>query len=201
MIVKVCGITNEEQLVDLIEFGVDMVGLNFYPESKRFISEPILSPMAITKRVGVFVNPSPEEIALKIFEHKLDMIQLHGDESPEFCLQVAEQRPVIKAFGVNEVFSFDKVKDFTNCADYFLFDNKTPGYGGSGNKFDWGKLMEYKGKIPFLLSGGIKPNDISEILKINHPALAGIDINSGFESRPGIKDLNAIKEMMKLIRR
>ena len=201
MIVKVCGITDERQLDKLIQVGVDMVGFNFYPASKRFLQQPLLSPMSLVKRVGVFVNPSLEDVSLKVFEHSLDAIQLHGDETPEFCSEVVELRPVIKAFGVDDNFTFQKVEAYSEFADYFLFDNKTSQYGGSGKKFNWQKLLEYEGKTPFLLSGGITLKDINEIMDISHPGLDGIDVNSGFEISPGVKDLELVNEMMKIIRK
>ncbi|MEN8248656.1 MAG: phosphoribosylanthranilate isomerase [Bacteroidota bacterium] len=201
MIVKVCGITNQEQYNQLIELGVDMIGLNFYPKSKRYITSPILPNTTEASRVGIFVNPAIETLKNTVDQYQLDIIQLHGDESPEFCATASKIKPVIKAFGVDSQFSFDITTHYSQFAKYFLFDTKSVDYGGSGQKFNWSKLNEYDGSIPFLLSGGIRLEDIEEIMNIHHPMLSGIDVNSGFESSPGIKDMDLIEQMMKLIKK
>jgi len=141
--------------------------------------------------VGVFVNES----ATKVFEladkFKLDYIQLHGDEDQIFCSKIAEKISVIKVFRIDEGFDFSLIEKYTS-ASYFLFDTQTKHYGGSGKKFNWEKLNKYSGKTPFLLSGGIGPNDVDQILAISHPQFVGIDINSKFESSPGIKDKSLV---------
>jgi len=200
MIVKVCGITDIDQFKWLDKHEIDMIGLNFYPKSKRYIEQlPLRGYKTKSKKVGVFVNPSLSEVLSKCKEFYLDMVQLHGYESAEFCDIIAHEVPVIKAFGINDDFDFAELEPYLELATYFLFDTKSSGYGGSGKKFKWEKLNEYKFKTPFLLSGGITLKDIPQILGIDHSSLAGIDVNSGFEKSPGIKNLKNIELMMKLI--
>lgn len=196
MIIKVCGIKTVENVHFLSKANIDMVGLNFYKPSIRYLSNDIppsrFDPFdAKVKRVGVFVNKSQECILTIGKKFKLDYAQLHGDEDPEFCELLSKHIPIIKVFRVDEHFDFSTIKDY-NSADFFLFDTQTKNYGGSGKKFDWKKLNQYKGSQPFLLSGGIGPLDINEIMKIHHPQFAGIDINSKFESEPGVKDKNMV---------
>ena len=192
MIIKVCGIKTEENISFLSQARIDMVGLNFYAPSVRYLPDEV-NPILFdkfdvdVKRVGVFVNESP----LRIFElgnkYKLDYIQLHGDEDEYFCNKIAEQFPVIKVFRIDDNFDFSMIYKYTS-ASYFLFDTQTRHFGGSGKKFNWEQLNQYSGKVPFLLSGGIGPDDVDQILSISHPQFVGIDINSKFESHPGIKD-------------
>ncbi len=201
MKVKVCGITRADQFNTLAQMGVDMIGFNFYPSSERYVSNQIagLSSATVTHRVGVFVNPSLDVLGEKITTHNLDMVQLHGDEPVDFCRQASSSIPVIKAFGIDEAFDFNALQPYAEVVSYFLFDTRTAGYGGSGRKFNWQLLAGYRLNTPFLLSGGIRLADIAGIKKIAHPQLAGIDVNSGFEISPGVKDLAKINEMMNLL--
>ncbi len=205
MIIKVCGIKTKENISFLSKSKIDMVGLNFYRPSSRYIDDDIEINIFDKlgdhiKRVGVFVN----EKASAIFEisqrFKLDYVQLHGDEDANFCSKVAEQIPIIKVFRIDETFHFESSLADYSMATYFLFDTQTKNYGGSGKKFDWEKLKQYSGDIPFLLSGGIGPDDASQILDIDHPKFIGIDINSKFESQPGIKDRNLVLPFVSLLR-
>jgi len=204
MIIKVCGIKTKENIAFLSKADIDMVGLNFYKPSVRYISADIQTSNfdkfdSSVKKVGVFVNESIKVIQEKIREFELDYVQLHGDEDLEFCDRMAEFIPVIKVFRVDENFDFKSIDKFTSAA-YFLFDTQTKHYGGSGKKFDWNKLNRYEGSIPFVLSGGIAPDDQKLILDISHPQFAGIDINSKFESAPGIKDQSLILPFIQSIR-
>lgn len=201
MIIKVCGIKKSSQFNWLDEHGVSMIGLNFYPQSKRFINQSLdgISQSSTADKVGVFVNPELSYLFEKVDEYNLDMVQLHGNESQAFCDEVSQHIAIIKAFGVDENFSFADTESYFNSARYLLFDTKSSTYGGSGKKFNWHKLSEYQFDKPFLLSGGIQLEDIPSIIELNFSALAGIDINSGFEISPGIKDLDKINIMMKLI--
>ena len=178
-----------------------MIGLNFYPKSKRYVSVEIdtTSYKPNTANIGVFVNPDLAYILEKVDAYNLNMVQLHGNESAELCEEVAKHIAVIKVFGVDGAFKFDDTEPYLNSATYFLFDTKSPTYGGSGKKFDWHKLGEYKYDRQFLLSGGIQLEDIEEISRLKHHALAGIDVNSGFEISPGNKDLKKIETMLKTI--
>ena len=196
LLVKVCGINREKNLKQISQLNIDMIGLNFYLGSKRFINNISININPNIKRVGVFVNPSLSEIKQYKIDAKLDYLQLHGSESPEFCRSITPICPVIKAFGVDETFDFT-ITEAYNFADYFLFDTKTMLHGGSGEKFNWQKLNEYIGETPFLLAGGIGPEDVIKLLEIDHPKFAGVDINSRFEIEPGIKHVRKVDEFIK----
>lgn len=196
MLIKVCGITEQDQLDQISKF-VDMTGMIFYPKSPRFLANYI-EGNAIN-RVGVFVNETEEAIHKIADEHKLDVIQLHGSESPEFCAALKTDFKVIKAFGIGESFDFEALSDYSNV-DYFLFDTQTKDHGGSGRQFNWQLLDNYTLDTPFLLSGGIGPEHISEIMDISHPQFAGIDLNSKFEIQPGIKDIQKLKDFTNELR-
>lgn len=193
MIVKVCGITNEAQASAISEF-TDFIGFIFYPKSKRYT--PNSFPSMAAKKTGVFVNTPIQEVIRMAILEKLQVVQLHGDESPEFCAALQAQIPVIKSFGIDADFDFEQLKAYESSVDYFLFDTKTSSYGGSGKSFDWGLLDRYEGKTPFFLSGGIHPELLGEIKKISHPQLIGIDLNSGFELNPGIKTIELLKHFI-----
>ncbi|RLD22116.1 MAG: phosphoribosylanthranilate isomerase [Bacteroidetes bacterium] len=201
MIVKVCGITTTEQFTWLSQHGVDMIGLNFFSQSKRYIGRLFsgLNETSKSKKIGVFVNPDLSYLLEIMEEYQLDMVQLHGNETVAFCNEVSKKIHVIKAFGVDENFSFSDTEPYLKSVRYLLFDTKSKSFGGSGLKFNWHKLSEYQFDMPFLLSGGIKLDDILEIKDLKYPELAGIDVNSGFEISPGIKDLDEINKMLKIV--
>jgi len=204
MIIKVCGIKTEENILFLSKSSIDMVGLNFYQPSIRYVPEEFdpeffdILPSHI-KRVGVFVNERHDNILRLSKKFKLDYAQLHGDENSEFCKKLSEWIPIIKVFRIDDGFEFSSINAFA-IATYFLFDTQTKNYGGSGKKFDWNKLKDYRGKIPFLLSGGIGPDSQEQLVKINHSQFVGIDINSKFESEPGIKDKSLILPFLESMR-
>lgn len=182
--------------------GIDWMGFIFYPKSPRAVKEvPEYLPKN-TERVGVFVNETKEKILETARAFNLSLIQLHGDESPEFCDEMGQNGlKVIKAFSIGDKFPKDAVEKYSGYCQYFLFDTKSELYGGSGRKFNWEILSDYHGETPFLLSGGISLEDAEEILKINHPKFAGIDINSRFETEPGIKNPKLINEFIQKIRK
>jgi phosphoribosylanthranilate isomerase len=193
MFVKVCGITTPEQAHEISRL-VDYVGYIFHPDSPRYVSQSFPSMKA--RKVGVFVDlPLQELIHTTIYE-KLDAVQLHGNEAPEYCAALQEQVQVIKSFGIEENFDFEQLKAYENYVDFFLFDTKTPMHGGSGKQFDWHILEAYTGKTSFILSGGLRSESITQIQALNHPKLAGIDLNSGFETTPGIKNVSQLKQFL-----
>lgn len=200
MIVKVCGLKYIDNLTAVANLSVDMVGLNFYKPSKRYMKKLADSEMNLiqemnTSTVGVFVNDSLSSV-MKIRENfNLDYVQLHGDEDNTYCEEIKKVVNVIKVFGVDATFDFDETEKYTMC-DYFLFDTKDICYGGTGRKFNWQKLNEYKGETPFILAGGIAPGDEEEIRSIDHPSFIGIDINSKFETSPGEKDVKIIENFI-----
>ncbi|MDV7185810.1 phosphoribosylanthranilate isomerase [Lutibacter sp. TH_r2] len=199
MKIKVCGMRDAENISELVKLKPDYMGFIFYGKSKRFVSDfPQVEIPSEIKKVGVFVNESFDEVIEIVEKNKLDAIQLHGNESPDYCeeLKVLMIRPVeiFKAFSVDDNFDFSKTLAYQKCCDYLLFDTKGKEYGGNGVKFNWQVLDNYKGETPFLLSGGIAKVDAAEIKNISHKAFAGIDINSGFEIEPALKNIKDIKE-------
>ncbi len=199
MKLKVCGMKHPENIKKLIDIQPDYIGFIFYPKSKRYIGgslqqEVIQAIPASIKKVGVFVNESIDKIEMKIKDYQLDFIQLHGDESAEFCKQLCEKGfQIINAFQVHKDFDFNKLDAYKAYCKYFLFDTQTPLYGGSGNKFDWHLLNNYDNEIAFFLSGGIDLEDADKILNIKKLNIHAIDINSKFEIEPGLKDIDKIK--------
>jgi phosphoribosylanthranilate isomerase len=147
--------------------------------------------------VGVFVDENAFEIMALAKNLGLEWVQLHGNENPKTCQMLKRQGlKIIKAFSVDENFNFAITQQYEKVANFFLFDTKTKSHGGSGEKFDWAILEKYDGHIPFFLSGGIGPDDVESILKINHPKLTGVDINSGFEDAPGLKNIEKLKKFI-----
>ena len=201
MIVKVCGLRTEQNLAKVND-SLDMIGLNFYMPSIRCVALEAdaynILPTTV-KRVGVFVNEDMESIIKKISEFGLDYVQLHGDESADFGKLVAQYAQVIKVFRISSVEDLIGITDHS-YAEYYLFDTYTDNYGGSGRQFDWSLLNNYKGDIPFLLSGGIGPDDTDSISKISHPMFRGVDINSRFESEPAVKDMEMIDRFLEVIK-
>lgn len=178
---------------------VDWLGFIFYPQSKRFVgADPERFLFDSEKpKVAVFVDENAFEILALAKNFDFSMVQLHGKENPKTCLMLKNQGlKIIKAFSVDEDFDFETTAAFEKAASLFLFDTKTAQHGGSGQKFDWKLLDKYSGHTPFLLSGGIGPDDAEEILKINHPKLTGIDLNSGFEDAPGLKNIEKLKDFI-----
>ncbi len=190
-----------DNIEELGNLGIDYMGFIFYKKSPRNIEiKPNIKLSKEIKRVGVFVNADINTIIQKINEFNLDIIQLHGNESPEFCRELNKIMPIIKAFSIAEASDFEATKQYHDLKGYFLFDTKTSHYGGSGQKFDWSILNEYKGEIPFFLSGGISEDDAQAIKEIKHPKLVAIDLNSKFEIEPGLKDINTLEKFITEIR-
>ncbi|MEE4287556.1 MAG: phosphoribosylanthranilate isomerase [Mariniphaga sp.] len=193
--IKVCGMKNTANREAVEKLPVDFLGFIFYPKSQRFVGEntsPGLFESTKTK-VAVFVNENAFEILGLAKNFGFDYIQLHGKENPKTCQLLKNQGlTVIKAFNLNEEFDFSVLKAFEKSVDYFLFDTKTEVPGGSGKKFNWEILEKYRGKVSFFLSGGIGPDDAEDIKQLEHPQLFGIDLNSGFEDEPGVKNVEKL---------
>lgn len=194
-ITKVCGMREAENIREVEALGIQLMGFIFWPKSSRYVSEcPSYLPSKC-KRVGVFVNEDIEEVRHKAQEYALDFIQLHGSESPEYASQLHEWK-VIKAFNIATADDFSQTQAYEEMVDFFLFDTKGKMVGGNGEKFDWSVLSAYKGKTPFLLSGGIGPDDAERVKAFHHPMCVGIDLNSRFEQSPGLKDVTILKEFI-----
>ncbi len=199
-LIKVCGMRDADNIREVEESGVDWMGFIFHPKSPRAVNRvPAYLPKK-TKRVGVFVNELMENILEIASLFQLDFVQLHGDQSPCFCDEMGENGlKVIKAFSIGDQFPKEKVAAYHGKCDYFLFDTKTHLHGGSGKKFNWEVLSDYHGETPFLLSGGISPEDVEPVKAFSHPKCIGIDINSKFEISPALKDVELIKQFLEKI--
>lgn len=177
----------------------DFMGFIFYPKSPRFVGNDFQLPddfPAMTRKVGVFVNASTQEMVLQAKRLKLDYLQLHGDESPQQCEELKKKGiAVIKVVSVDDDFDFSITKPYIQSVDFFLFDTKGKYYGGNARTFDWNVLQKYDQQIPFFLSGGISPYNVSGIRELQGMNLYAIDINSGVEVTPGMKDIEKIKDI------
>ena len=199
MIVKVCGMREAENIREVEALGIDLMGFIFWPKSSRYVSErPAYLPTKC-KRVGVFVDEDIETVTRIVDEYALDFIQLHGHESPEYIrtLREVDGFPVdiriIKAFNIATASDLETTKSYEGIVDYFLFDTKGKSVGGNGEKFDWNVLTDYVGETPFLLSGGIGPDDAELLTSQN---CIGIDLNSKFEDAPARKNIQKLKTFL-----
>ena len=193
--IKVCGMREAENIREVEALGIDMMGFIFWPKSSRYVSErPAYLPTQC-KRVGVFVNEDVETIKKIAEDYALDYIQLHGSESPDYihALRVNGGVAVIKAFNIATTEDLETTKPYEGIVDYFLFDTKGKSVGGNGEKFDWSVLEAYYGDTPFLLSGGIGPDDAERVKAFRHPKCIGIDLNSKFEDEPALKNIQELK--------
>ncbi len=200
MIVKVCGMRDSENIRAVEKTNADLMGFIFHPKSPRFVASlPEYMPKK-QKRVGVFVNASLEQILAKAQTFSLEYIQLHGDEAPAFCSELKNRGlKVIRAQRITNADDIIRAESY-NMADLMIFDTKTELYGGSGKKFNWQLLENYKGCVPFLLSGGIRSDTFEEIKAFFHPQFAGIDLNSGFEISPALKDVGKLNNFIEKIK-
>ena len=193
---------DSENMKAIADLDVDFMGMIFYPRSKRYVSDvPSFRPSR-QKMIAVFVNADIDEIAKTVETFHCDGVQLHGDETPEYIrsLKTVCNRLIIKAFQIATADDLRKIEQYETLCDYFLFDTATPSYGGSGESFDWSILAEYKGKTPFLLSGGIGAESVERIQQFSHPQFAGIDINSKFETSPAVKDVEKTRRFVEELR-
>lgn len=250
MIVKVCGMRDAENIREVSQLGVDMLGFIFYPKSPRYVqmissragiipdySEERMRQVSASfrtegcnkqassrteakveqaiihayqpARVGVFVDDMPQNIVTRVYNYHLDYIQLHGNEPRETCENLRSTIDpdiktgikIIKAISVSTAEDVKKYKEYVGAVDLFLFDTKCKTVGGSGEQFDWQVLDEYDGDVPFLLSGGIGPDDAERVNAFRHPKCIGIDLNSKFEIEPALKDVEKLREFLLKIKR
>ncbi len=191
---------DSENIRAIEQTKADLMGFIFHPKSPRFVASlPEYMPKK-QKRVGVFVNASLEQILTKAQKFSLEYIQLHGDEPPAFCSELKNRGlKVIRAQRIANADDIIRAESY-NMADLMIFDTKTELYGGSGKKFNWQLLENYKGCVPFLLSGGIRSDTFEEIKAFFHPQFAGIDLNSGFEISPALKDVGKLNNFIEKIK-
>ena len=226
MIIKVCGMREPENIRAVEELGVDMIGFIFVPQSKRYVrmissnagilpdyaderqNETSAAGKKAPLRVGVFVDDMPQNIITRIYNYNLDYVQLHGDESAVMIdnlrrsvdPDIHKGLKIIKAISVASENDVKRWREYEGHADMLLFDTKGDEAGGNGRHFDWELLNAYDGNIPFLLSGGIDIDDALEIRKINNPMFAGVDINSRFETEPAVKDVEKVRNFIRLLK-
>lgn len=208
-----------ENIRQVAELGVNWIGMIFWDKSPRNVTMiPTYAGIIPdrgsdigsfrAKRVGVFVDEMPQNIITRVVNYKLDLVQLHGHETPTLIRNLRRTldpdiRPgvqFIKAISVGGCNDIAAYKDYADCVDYFLFDTKCPTVGGSGSQFDWSVLEAYDGDVPFLLSGGIGPDDAERVRNFHHPKCIGIDLNSRFETEPGLKDITKLKQFLEQLK-
>lgn len=210
MIVKVCGITLSTQYEALVSMGIDLAGLIFVPESKRYVVSRMPArylPLKdhTMKRVGVFQNKPLDELLQLAEEYDLDVIQLHGNESPEFAARVKEARyRVIKVIPIgNDTGRLQQtIQSYDGAIDWLLFDTLLANgqSGGTGQQFNWDILHQLQLPVSFFLSGGIGPEHKAALQEFQHPQFLGVDVNSKFEVSPGVKDLSKLEDWLHKIR-
>lgn len=222
MLIKVCGMRDAENIHTVESLGVDMIGMIFVPRSPRCVSmqsslagilpdsasESFLADTHSPSRVGVFVDDMPQHIMACVYNFSLDYVQLHGHESRTLIENlratidpdIRHGVKIIKAISVAEADDLRATDEYEGAVDLFLFDTKCATAGGSGRQFDWSLLDRYHGKTPFLLSGGIGPDDVAAVRAFSHPQCVGIDVNSRFETEPGMKDVDRLRAFVEAVR-
>lgn len=198
MIIKVCGLTGNDssrQVAALPE--VSHIGFIFYEGSKRFTKTTLATAK---KKVGVFVNAPINYVLEQIEKHGLDAVQLHGNEPPEYIIQLPKGVEIIKAIGIATAEDLETAKNYHGLITFLIFDTQSKDYGGTGVQYDWKILENYKGETPFLLSGGLGPDSVEALKNFSHPKLAGYDLNSRFEIEPKIKDVAKLAAFLKEIK-
>jgi phosphoribosylanthranilate isomerase len=204
--IKVCGMRDLLNIREVVKSGPDYLGFIFYPGSKRYVGkEPddaiFREVQGEVQKVGVFVNENQHSMLELAARYSLNLVQLHGSESPQYCEIIRSSGiKVIKAFGIDEDFKFESTISYQKVCDFLLFDTKSLQHGGTGLKFNWKKIREYQYKTLFFLSGGIGPEDVQDIRDMKHPALHALDINSRFEVEPGIKNVDLVRTFIKEIK-
>ncbi len=194
MKLKICGMKNSENIVEAAKLHPEFMGFIFWKPSPRFFSGNLPELPKSIKKVGVFVDAEISEIINKVEQYKLDFIQLHGNETPDFCESLQKENlKIIKSFSVGIPFDFTVLKAYESVVDYFLFDTKGDAPGGNGQSFSWGILENYNSQKPIFLSGGIGLESIENLQKLNIPIFA-VDVNSKFEIAPGQKIISLLQQ-------
>lgn len=202
--IKVCGMKYPDNILEVLSLAPDYLGLIFFPGSKRYVDSldaSWASNLSGTKKTGVFVDAELAKVRDRIGRFGLQAVQLHGGESPAYCQAVrATGAETIKAFGIGEGFDWRTLDAYADAADYYLFDTKTAGHGGSGRAFDWELLAGYAQDKPYFLSGGLQLGNLQEALALGDERLYALDLNSKFESQPGLKDMTLLRKAFQTIR-
>ena len=206
MLIKICGLRYPGNIGEVLKLKPDFVGFNFYSDSPRYVKPEILVEVASyafrdTKKVGVFVDESIDNIFDAAKQYGLEYVQLHGNETPQAVKLIGKRVKVIKAVGIDTKEDMEKLIAFKNACDYMLLDKKTPKHGGSGKAFDWTLLEYYPLNTPFFLAGGLSPRNMEKALALKHPMLKALDVNSGFEDSPGLKNIEKLKSIFSEVQR
>lgn len=206
MLIKVCGMREAYNVSYVASLTPMLMGFIFYEKSPRYVGdmdvEIVKSLPGYVRPVALMVNPTLDEVHSVAEKYGFKIIQLHGEESPEFCRQLrAAGLVVLKAMPIGDMQSLDALDAYHGAVDAFVFDTKTDKRGGSGRKFDWSILNNYNPVTPYLLGGGIGPDDVDEIIAAMRPGMVGIDINSRFESSPGVKDIALLTRFILSLRK
>ena len=198
---KVCGMKFPENIEQVAALKPDYMGFIFFEKSPRNFDTEVPKLNKDIKKTGVFVDASVDFILEKVKKHQLQAVQLHGKENPEICAALkSEDLEIIKVFSVKGTFDFNILQQYEGKVDFFLFDTKGKAKGGNGITFDWEVLKRYPSETPFFLSGGIGLEEISRLRNFEFPkTFYGIDVNSRFETEPGLKDLETLKELRRTI--
>jgi phosphoribosylanthranilate isomerase len=208
---KVCGMRQRANIQAVADLQPDYLGFIFYPQSARYVGEDFEMPMIAPEiqKVGVFVNQDLADIISQVAHYQLAIIQLHGNETPAFCYtlqqslaNISQEIKIIKAFGVDENFDFALLQAYEPMCDFFLFDTKTPQFGGAGLSFDWQILAKYTLKTPIFMSGGISLANLADLLafvRASRLPIVALDVNSRFEIEPALKDVEKLKTLVDLM--
>lgn len=225
-LIKVCGMRSPDNIRAVAQLPIDMMGFIFYPKSSRYVEmSPSLAGFipdtsgdawtdisAAARRtvakVGVFVDATVQDVITHVVGYGLDAVQLHGSEPATYVRNlmstvIPDIRPslkVLKAISISSAADFELCSQYEGLVDMFVFDTKCSGHGGSGVKYDWALLDSYRGNTPFLLSGGIGEDDVERIRAVSHPQFAGVDLNSRFETAPGVKDAGRLGRFISSLR-
>ena len=221
MKIKVCGMRDGKNIREVEALGVDYIGMIFWSGSPRNVTmvpthagiipdRSSLSPLTSHHsplRVGVFVDEMPQSIITRVVNYQLDVVQMHGHESPTVIRNLRatldpDFRPGIQFWKAVSIASTDDLtacEQYFNCVDAFVFDTRCDSVGGSGRQFDWQLLEAYQGPVPFLLSGGIGPDDAARVKAFHHPQCIGIDLNSRFETASAVKDVDLLRSFLQQV--
>ncbi len=207
MKIKVCGMRERSNIEEVVALQPNFIGFIFYEKSPRFVAdllneEYIRSIPQNIKKVGVFVNASPGHIVDTVKKYDLQYAQLHGNELPDMCRSLRQKGiNIIKAFSIDENFNFNMLNNYISFCDMFLFDTKGASPGGNGVPFNWNILSKYDNEKPLFLSGGIGPDNIESVIELSKKIrIYGIDVNSLFETEPGMKDITKLEKLFGQIR-
>lgn len=201
--IKICGLKYPGNIRDVIALQPDYIGFICYPRSRRFIDgldANWVTELQGPKKTGVFVDASVQDVREALGKYGFQAVQLHGSESAAYCAELADTGvEIIKAFGINEDFDWSVTAEYEPVTDYFLFDTRSSQHGGSGKQFNWSLLAGYTGNTPYFLSGGIGAENIADALQLNDNRLYALDLNSKFETEPGVKDITLLSNTLQTI--